>query len=55
MARDFVPADHQSGHRERLRERFVDAGADAIPDYEMLALVLFAAIPRRDVKPHAKQ
>jgi DNA repair protein RadC len=36
-----------------LRERFL-AGADAMPDYELLELVLFAAIPRRDVKPLAK-
>ena len=38
-----------------MRERFVEGGADAIPDYEMVELVLFAAIPRRDVKPLAKQ
>ncbi len=55
VARDFTSVDHQSGHRERLRERFVEGGADAIPDYEMMELVLFAAIPRRDVKPLAKQ
>src|SRR4051812_48210635 len=42
------------GHRERLRERFLAGGADALPDYELLELVLFAAIPRRDVKPLAK-
>lgn len=46
--------DHQAGHRDRLRERFVLGGADALPDYELLELVLFAAIPRRDVKPLAK-
>jgi DNA repair protein RadC len=37
-----------------LRERFVKGGAEAIPDYEMLELVLFAAVPRRDTKPLAK-
>jgi DNA repair protein RadC len=42
------------GHRERLRERFLSGGADAIPDYELMELVLFAALPRRDVKPLAK-
>jgi DNA repair protein RadC len=47
-------APHYHGHRERLRERFRDAGADAIPDYELLELVLFRAIPQRDVKPLAK-
>jgi len=46
---------HQLGHRERLRERFLDGGAGAMPDYELMELVLFAAIPRRDVKPLAKQ
>lgn len=42
-------------HRARLRERFLSGGADALPDYEMLELVLFRAIPRRDVKPLARQ
>ena len=41
-------------HRQRLRSRFVHGGAAAIPDYEMLELVLFRAIPRRDVKPLAR-
>ncbi|MDA7423854.1 RadC family protein [Thalassococcus lentus] len=41
-------------HRARLRERFMIGGADALPDYEMLELVLFRAIPRRDVKPLAR-
>jgi DNA repair protein RadC len=45
---------HQAGHRERLRERFLDGGAAAMPDYELMELVLFSAIPRRDVKPLAK-
>ncbi len=43
-----------SGHRERLRDRFMRGGPDALPDYEMLELVLFNAIPRRDTKPLAK-
>ena len=38
-------------HRQRLRARFLSGGADAMPDYELLELVLFRAIPRRDVKP----
>jgi len=45
---------HYLGHRERLRERFLDAGPDAVTEYELLELVLFRAIPRRDVKPLAK-
>lgn len=46
---------HYAGHRERLRERFREAGPGALSDYELLELVLFAGIPRRDVKPLAKQ
>lgn len=45
----------QMNHRARLRERFMQGGAAAIPDYELLELVLFRAIPRRDVKPLAKE
>jgi DNA repair protein RadC len=45
---------HYHGHRERLRERFRNAGADALSDYELLEMVLFAAQPRRDMKPLAK-
>jgi len=41
-------------HRKRLRARFLDGGADAMPDYELLELVLFRAIPRQDVKPLAR-
>src|SRR3954465_9999994 len=45
---------HYLGHRERLRERFLEGGPDAVTEYELLELVLFRAIPRRDVKPLAK-
>lgn len=48
-------AHHYQGHRERLRERFREAGAAALSDYELLELALYAGIPRRDVKPLAKQ
>lgn len=41
-------------HRQRLRARFMEGGAQALPDYEMLELVLFRAIPRQDVKPLAR-
>lgn len=41
-------------HRKRLRNRFMEGGSSAIPDYEMLELVLFRAIPRQDVKPLAR-
>ncbi|MGE5267771.1 MAG: RadC family protein [Deltaproteobacteria bacterium] len=43
------------GHRERLRDRFRKGGADALPDYELLELVLFRAIQRRDTKDLAKR
>jgi DNA repair protein RadC len=52
-----APADkaaHYHGHRQRLRQRFLAAGGEAISDYEMLELILFRAIPQRDVKPLAK-
>jgi DNA repair protein RadC len=45
---------HYYGHRERLRERFREAGTDALSDYELLELLLFRAQPRRDMKPIAK-
>ncbi len=51
---DGAPPDH-SGHRQRLRDRFMDGGADAMPDYELLELLLFSAIPRKDTKPLAKR
>ena len=41
------------GHRDRLRARFLNA-PDSLPDYELLELLLFMAIPRKDVKPIAK-
>ncbi len=45
---------HYHGHRQRLRERFRRTGGSGLEDYELLELLLFAAIPRRDVKPLAK-
>lgn len=44
---------YMADHRKRLRTRFMEGGAQALPDYEMLELVLFRAIPRQDVKPLA--
>jgi DNA repair protein RadC len=46
---------HYHGHRERLRARFREAGAESVSDYELLELVLFRAIPQRDIKPLAKE
>jgi DNA repair protein RadC len=47
-------ASPHAGHRERLRARFHAAGPDALADYELLEMILFAAIPRKDTKPLAK-
>ena len=52
-APDTPPDFH--GHRDRLRQRFLNGGGDALPDYELLELLLFSALPRRDTKPLAKQ
>ena len=49
------PLPHYHGHRERLRERFKQAGQESLADYEFLELVLFRSIPRRDTKPIAKE
>lgn len=48
-----TPPRH-SGHRERLRERAAKGGLDALPDYELLELLLFRSIPYKDTKPLAK-
>lgn len=53
--RSQKPEDFRKQHRQRLRARFAEGGAAAIPDYELLELVLFRAIPRQDVKPLAKR
>src|SRR5262245_64453059 len=53
-----TPADkaaHYHGHVKRLRKRLLAAFSEAISDYEMLELILFRAIPQRDVKPLAKE
>jgi len=46
---------HYWGHRQRLRDRFMAGDDKALPDYELLELLLFSSIPRVDVKPLAKQ
>ncbi|KJS18721.1 MAG: hypothetical protein VR78_04120 [Hoeflea sp. BRH_c9] len=48
------PGEHYHGHRDRLRQRFRDSGDRALADYELLELLLFRLIPRRDTKPIAK-
>lgn len=42
------------GHRQRLRSRLIDGGGEALADYEVLEVLLFAAKPRGDTKPLAK-
>lgn len=55
----IVPSGHKApsyirDHRARLRDRFLSGGSDAVADYELLELILFAAVPRRDMKPLAR-
>jgi DNA repair protein RadC len=45
---------HFYGHRDRLKARFRQSGADSLQDYELLELILFQSVPRRDTKPLAK-
>ena len=49
------PVAGHDGHRQRLKDRFTNGGEEAMPDYELLELVLYNAIPRRDTKPIAKE
>ena len=57
LSRDPTTAarPHYAGHRDRLRERALSGGLAALPDYELLELFLFRSIPKKDVKPLAKQ
>lgn len=52
---DAQSQPHYQGHRARLRKRFIQSGPEQMPDYELLELILFRAIPRRDTKPIAKE
>jgi DNA repair protein RadC len=45
---------HHVGHRQRLKSKFLQTSPRGFDDYELLELALFQAIPRRDVKPLAK-
>ncbi len=55
MAAENAGGPSHAGHRERLRERFRTGGAEALADYELLELLLFYAVPRKDTKPIAKR
>lgn len=48
------PPPGHLGHRARMRQRLLTAGPDALLDHEMLEMVLFLALPRRDTKPIAR-
>nr|WP_082085597.1 DNA repair protein RadC [Magnetospira sp. QH-2] len=54
VGHNHPPKPHYHGHRQRLRERFMEGDAGQLPDYELLELLLFFSIPRVDVKPLAK-
>ena len=53
-ARSVTAGPRHAGHRDRLRERASAGGLGALPDYELLELLLFRSFPRGDVKPIAK-
>lgn len=50
-----VEPDYRVNHRQRLRDRFMKGGGQAMPDYELMEMILFRALPRGDVKPLAKR
>jgi DNA repair protein RadC len=52
--RPQAPAESLAGHRARLRARFLTAGGDALADHELIEMVLFMALARRDTKPIAR-
>ena len=54
-ARTGAARPHYHGHRERLRQRFLDAKPGALPEYELVEMILFNAERRKDVKPLAKE
>lgn len=54
-ASDTPPQPDYLGHRLRMRKKLLSKGADSLSDAELLELILMTALPRRDVKPLAKQ
>jgi DNA repair protein RadC len=55
FSKEMSPENSAAGHRQRLRARLFASGPEALHDYELLEMLLFAALPRRDVKPLAKK
>jgi len=47
--------DYNSGHRQRLKMKYIKAGIEALHDYEVVELLLTYALSRRDIKPLAKE
>jgi DNA repair protein RadC len=54
LPKPTAPRPHYHGHRQRLRERFAATGAEALPDYELLEMLLFRSLQRGDTKGLAK-
>jgi DNA repair protein RadC len=54
IAQESTAVPHHHGHRDRLRARFIKSGSEQLADYEVLELLLFGVIPRKDTKPIAK-
>ena len=52
--RSAAERPHYWGHRQRVRERFAAGGGESMPDYEVVEMLLFNAVPKVDVKPLAK-
>ena len=55
MSKEAKVKNSSEGHRDRLRQRFVQSGFQGFHDYEVLELLLTFAIPRKDTKPIAKE
>lgn len=55
MQQEIDKRPHYAGHRERLKKKFLENSPAAFSDYELLELLLFQSVPRKDVKPLAKE
>ena len=55
VAPDCPAIQGAEGHRNRMRARLLAAGPEALADHEMLEMILFIALPRRDTKPIARE
>ena len=55
MAEEEKTKNNAKGHRERVRKKFLENGFNGLEDYEVLELLLFYVIPRKDTKAIAKE